>query len=128
VLPVIPVHRRYRCAVLPFALVLAGCGGSPAPEPAAGGPPPPPRVRVSSENDPPAPAVLPPLPIEAFPAARPVDVVQAVYEFAARHPEVLRTVPCFCGCERAGHTGNDTCFVQSRDAQGQVTWDAHGAT
>ena len=33
-------------------------------------------------------------------AARPAGVVRTVYEFAARHPEVLHYVPCFCGCER----------------------------
>lgn len=122
------LHRSYRLrAALPLVLWLTGCGGGSAPPPsdtAASGPP----ARVSSENAPPAPDVLPPLPIEAFPAARPVEVVQAIYEFAARHPEVLRTVPCFCGCEGAGHKGNDDCFVRSRDAQGQVSWEAHGAT
>lgn len=52
----------------------------------------------------------------------------AVYQFAARHPEVLAYVPCFCGCEHAGHRGNEDCFIQARDPQsGQVTWDAHGA-
>ena len=27
--------------------------------------------------------------------------------FAAEHPEILSYVPCFCGCERAGHRGNE---------------------
>jgi hypothetical protein len=53
-------------------------------------------------------------------------VTQAAYEFAARHPEVLQYVPCFCGCERGGHNGNHDCFVHSRDANGNVTWDSHG--
>jgi hypothetical protein len=57
-----------------------------------------------------------------------MPVVQAVYEFAARHPEVLSYMPCFCGCEREGHTGNHDCFVRSRDANGRVTWDVHGLT
>src|SRR5262245_38010647 len=61
----------------------------------------------------PAPAgALPALPQVPFPPARPMPVVQQVYEFAARHPEVLRYVPCFCGCERGGHTGNHDCFVR----------------
>jgi len=55
-----------------------------------------------------------------------MPVVAAVYEFAARHPEVLQYVPCFCGCERHGHNGNHDCFVKSRDANGRVTWDSHG--
>jgi hypothetical protein len=56
-----------------------------------------------------------------------MPVVQQVYEFAARHPEVLSYVPCYCGCERIGHTANHDCFVKSRAANGRITeWDAHG--
>ena len=60
------------------------------------------------------------------PAARPQPVVQAAYEFAARHPEVLRYVPCFCGCERNGHADNEDCFVSGRDADGRPRWETHG--
>jgi hypothetical protein len=69
---------------------------------------------------------LPPLPISNFPAARPPQIVNAVYEFAARKPDVLRYVPCFCGCERNGHTHNADCFVASREPDGKPRWDAHG--
>ena len=69
---------------------------------------------------------LPPVPYEGYPSPRPMAVVQAAYEFAARHPEVLHYVPCYCGCERGGHNGNHDCFVRSRDANGKVTWDSHG--
>jgi hypothetical protein len=55
-----------------------------------------------------------------------MPVVQAAYEFAARHPEILHYVPCFCACERHGHKANHDCFVKSRDAAGRVTWDSHG--
>src|SRR5215469_4244936 len=41
---------------------------------------------------------IPPLPALQFPAAAPMDVVRAVFTFAAKHPEVLNQVPCFCGC------------------------------
>lgn len=69
---------------------------------------------------------LPPLPVTNFPAARPPEVVNAVYEFAARRPDVLRYVPCFCGCERNGHSHNEHCFVAGRDPDGKPRWDAHG--
>lgn len=70
---------------------------------------------------------LPPLPIDQFSSARPPDVVRAAYEFAAAHPEVLQYVPCFCGCETLGHSGNDDCFVRARDAEGRVLeWEPHG--
>jgi len=76
----------------------------------------------------PAPAgALPALPRVSFPPARPMAVVQQVYEFAARHPDVLQYVPCFCGCERGEHSGNHDCFVKSRAANGRITeWEPHG--
>ncbi len=69
---------------------------------------------------------LPALPMPPFALPRPQPVVQAVYEFAARHPEVLRYVPCFCGCERQGHGDNADCFVASREPDGRPRWDLHG--
>jgi hypothetical protein len=72
-------------------------------------------------------ANLPPLPFQAYPPPRPMETVRAVYQFAAEHPEILSYVPCFCGCERGGHRGNDDCFVKARNAQGDVTeWEPHG--
>lgn len=70
---------------------------------------------------------LPALPPGLATAARPAGVVKLAYEFAARHPEVLQYVPCFCGCERGGHQGNHDCFVAARDPAGRVTaWEEHG--
>jgi hypothetical protein len=70
---------------------------------------------------------LPPLPFQAYAPPRPPDVVRADYVFAAEHPEILSYVPCFCGCERAGHRGNEDCFVARRDDRGDVTeWEPHG--
>ena len=72
-------------------------------------------------------ADLPPLPVTGFPPARPLEVVHAVFTFAADHPEVLSKMPCFCGCENRGHKHNDDCFVTGRDARGRVTgWEPHG--
>src|SRR5262245_17378932 len=69
---------------------------------------------------------LPPLPYDPAPA-RPPDVVRAAYLFAAEHPEIAAYVPCYCGCERMGHQGNDDCFVKSREDEGDVTaWEPHG--
>jgi hypothetical protein len=80
---------------------------------------------------PPPPAYtgeLPPFPVSLYAPARPPEVIRAVYTFAARHPEVLHYVPCFCGCQSAGHKDNDDCFIQSRDANGRPTWEPHGMT
>jgi hypothetical protein len=74
-------------------------------------------------------ATLPPLPFSQYPPPRPAEIVSEVYKFAAEHPEVLGYVPCYCGCERGGHRGNDDCFVASRAANGDVTsWEPHGIT
>jgi hypothetical protein len=76
---------------------------------------------------PPARVSTPPIPNPGFAPGRPVDVTRAVYEFAGQHPEVLKYVPCYCGCESSGHPHNESCFVKARDAKGNVTaWDTHG--
>lgn len=70
---------------------------------------------------------MPPIPNPGFAAARPIDQARAVYEFAGQHPEILKFVPCYCGCESSGHGHNESCFVKRRDAQGNVLeWDTHG--
>lgn len=70
---------------------------------------------------------LPPIPFAGYPPPRPPEVVAAAFHFAAEHPEVLSYMPCFCGCERAGHKGNHDCFVKSRAANGDVIeWEEHG--
>ena len=72
-------------------------------------------------------APLPPLNTAGYALARPLAVTRAAYEFAARHPEVSRFVPCYCGCEADGHRNNEMCFVGRRDAAGNVVeWDTHG--
>ncbi|MGB7218714.1 MAG: PCYCGC motif-containing (lipo)protein [Vicinamibacterales bacterium] len=72
-------------------------------------------------------ANLPPLQFPGYPMSRSPEVVTAAYRFAAEHPEVLSYVPCFCGCERSGHRGNEDCFVKARDINGDVVlWDDHG--
>jgi hypothetical protein len=70
---------------------------------------------------------LPPLQLPAYALGRSPEVITAAYKFAAEHPEILTYVPCFCGCERSGHRGNEDCFVKSRAANGDVAeWEPHG--
>jgi hypothetical protein len=109
--------------VAPAAAEADAHGHGAAPEAAALAVAPPERTAPPKPG---ARGPLPPLPVTDYPAVRPPDVVRAAYEFAARHPEVLQYVPCFCGCEHLGHSGNDDCFVSARDAEGNVTWDPHG--
>ena len=73
------------------------------------------------------PVSVPPLPNVGFAPVRPMDVVRATYDFAAQHPEILRYVPCYCGCGEQGHKANESCFVARRDQKGNVLeWDTHG--
>ncbi len=73
------------------------------------------------------------LPVLRLPAVdprllpRPPEVIQAAYRYAAEHPEVLRYVPCFCGCNEMGHRSSEDCFVKRRSKNGTVTeWNEHG--
>lgn len=76
---------------------------------------------------PPANAEMPPLPLAANMVPRAPEVIREAYIFAAQRPDVLDYVPCFCGCETAGHTRNADCFVQARNPDGSVReWDTHG--
>ncbi|HET6361713.1 MAG TPA: PCYCGC motif-containing (lipo)protein [Gemmatimonadota bacterium] len=49
------------------------------------------------------------------------EVVEA-YVFAAKHPEVLRYMPCYCGCEnpRTAHQNNYDCFIDIIDRTGAL--------
>lgn len=53
---------------------------------------------------------------------------QEIYEFAARRPDVLHYLPCFCGCWRAGHKSNYDCFVDEVRPDGFVDIDEMGFT
>lgn len=109
-----------RAAVLAAIALASACAGEPD-APAAASPP------ASARTDKAAYAgELPPLPEVQFPMARPAPITRAAYEFAARHPEVLRYVPCFCGCERHGHGSNADCFVAKRGGDGRPVWSPHG--
>jgi len=83
--------------------------------------------KTATATQAPARKSAPPLPNVGFAPVRPVDVVRATYDFAAQHPEILKYVPCYCGCGAQGHSANESCFVARRDAKGNVLeWDAHG--
>ena len=88
-------------------------------------------VALASQASSPKPQAVsrksaPPLPTVGFAPVRPIDVVRATYDFAGQHPEILKYVPCYCGCGSQGHSANESCFVTRRDARGNVLeWNAH---
>jgi hypothetical protein len=54
----------------------------------------------------------------------PVTVQQA-YQFASANPEIMKNIPCYCGCGNVGHTSNYSCYVSSVDENGKFTFDNH---
>ena len=88
---------------------------------------PPPPAPANRTPVPPADAPIPPLPQAGAMIPRSAEVIRDAYIFAAQRPDILEFVPCFCGCETAGHARNADCFVGSRNADGTVReWDTHG--
>jgi hypothetical protein len=53
--------------------------------------------------------------------------VREAYDYAVTHPDHLETVPCYCGCHRAGHTSAVDCFISDRAADDTITYDVHAA-
>lgn len=51
--------------------------------------------------------------------------IVADYAWAAEHYEELRYIPCYCGCNSVGHTGNANCYYRW-DKDGKIQgYDAH---
>jgi len=120
------IRKAFICATVLFVISLITSAGlnarqsSTAKAPVA-------ADKAYAQKGSPATVQLPPLPTVSFDPVEPMPVLRQVYEFAARHPEVLQYIPCYCGCEQVGHKANHDCFVKSRAADGRVTqWDAHG--
>jgi len=51
--------------------------------------------------------------------------VQAAYQFAAANPDIMKNIPCYCGCGNVGHTSNYSCYVSQVDDKGKFTFDYH---
>jgi hypothetical protein len=54
------------------------------------------------------------------------STVQQAYQFAVANPDLMKQIPCYCGCGSMGHTSNYSCYVLEADASGKVTqFDDH---
>lgn len=51
--------------------------------------------------------------------------VSDAYRFAVANPDVLKNVPCYCGCGAVGHTSNYSCFVQEVKSSGEIVFGRH---
>ena len=67
------------------------------------------------------------MPMDQMPAevqSAPVTV-QMAYQFSAANPDIMKGIPCYCGCGNIGHTSNYDCYVSDVDASGKVAFDNH---
>jgi hypothetical protein len=106
------MHRNiYRLSLLFFVLVvvfsglLTACG-----------------AKSSVEDHELAMASLDTMPLEVQNA--PVAVQQA-YQFNVANPELMKQLPCYCGCGSMGHTSNYACYVSGVEPDGKITYDTH---
>ena len=53
------------------------------------------------------------------------QVVRQSYQFATDHPELMKQIPCYCGCADLGHTSNYACYISGVDAKGKINYDEH---
>ncbi len=51
----------------------------------------------------------------------------ALYRFATTQGDVLRYMPCTCGCAGFGHTSNRSCYIKA-ETEASVTYTSHAAT
>ena len=111
------IHRRTFLAGLVggAAIMLAGCQSEPTHSPAKPGDLLP-FVGLSRGS-----AAV------AFPAFV-SQTVQDGYQFALERPDLLKVLPCYCGCGlNAGHKSNLDCFVAGVDKAGAVAFDDHAS-
>ncbi|MCZ8534440.1 PCYCGC motif-containing (lipo)protein [Psychrobacillus psychrodurans] len=53
--------------------------------------------------------------------------MKLVYQAASKANDVLKWMPCYCGCgDSADHKNNFNCFVHEIKENGEVVWDDHG--
>lgn len=67
------------------------------------------------------------MPLEQMPAEvqSAPQAVREAYQFAAANPDVMKQIPCYCGCGDIGHTSNYACYVSHVDERGVITFDNH---
>lgn len=55
--------------------------------------------------------------------------VRRLYEFHLVNGELMRYMPCFCGCQNEdGHRNNRDCYIDTVNADGSVVFDSMAPT
>lgn len=88
------------------SLVLGGCSGSSS----------------QQGETPPSMVSMDDMPAEV--RAAPATVRQA-YQFAAEHQDIVKRIPCYCGCGAMGHTSSYSCYISNISADRKITYDTH---
>ncbi len=52
---------------------------------------------------------------------------QEAYRYALERPDVVKWMPCYCGCVGLDHRSNLDCFVQPRTQGSPIALEEHGA-
>ncbi len=67
-----------------------------------------------------APADILPREVQAAPIS-----VQQSYQFAVKNPQILKEIPCYCGCGSMGHTSNYACYLKDDTSPDDLVFDGH---
>ena len=54
--------------------------------------------------------------------------VQDLYAFHITSGELMKYMPCYCGCKGSNHRNNRDCYIQQVNADGSVVFDAMAPT
>ena len=54
--------------------------------------------------------------------------IQELYAFHVTSGELMRYMPCFCGCTGSGHRNNRDCYIREVHADGSITFDSMAPT
>ena len=55
--------------------------------------------------------------------------VQQLYAFQVTHGDLMRYMPCFCGCGQSdGHRNNRDCYIKAVNPDGSVVFDTMAPT
>ena len=54
--------------------------------------------------------------------------VKRLYEFQVLNGDLMRYMPCFCGCWRDGHQNNRDCYIKDVNPDGSVVFDPMAPT
>ena len=97
--------KRWTLLTIVLALVLSACSSEARPSTA--------KVNL-------APVSQLPSSVQQSPTR-----VREAYQFAVANPDLLKQIPCYCGCGAMGHTSNYACYVKTVNPDSSVTFDEH---